>query len=132
MFDHLCHIAHTITIDSAADELASAADMHATDSWAAEKHGRAFMPGLRFVLRDKAHAVRRFLERPWKASTYLSQLLHVVCVDSTSLAQMVQHSHEFQMWYKQRSEANLATESGAFSTFRAARHRFETNVTPLS
>ena len=127
LLDHIRHITEAITIDSASDELASARDLKSND------HCAAFMPNLRFTLRDKAHASRRFLSRPWAASTYLGSILTVMVSHSGSLVQLVQHSHEFQIWFKELSGMNQSSElAKAFSTFRSAKHRFESLAAPLS
>ena len=78
-----------IAVDSASDETLSADIMR--PNTLAGLHG-ALTPNLRFVLRDKAHASRRIISRPWSADAYLKDVVLMLASGRRSMAQLIQHS----------------------------------------
>ena len=64
LFDHMRRIFEALTIDSASNERASAADTLLSTG--------TFAPRLRHVLLDSSHKGRRLLARPWKADGVLA------------------------------------------------------------
>ena len=72
-----------VAVDSASDEVVSALDM---------VEGSGYCTGIECVLRDKAHASRRCLTRPWTADTTINDLLQFFVRDPQSLLQKIDHS----------------------------------------
>ena len=72
-----------VAVDSASDEVASALDM---------VEGTGYCTGIECVLRDKAHASRRCLTRPWTADTTINDLLQFFVRHPQSLIQKIDHS----------------------------------------
>jgi hypothetical protein len=89
LFRHLRESVMCITADSASDEILSAEIMR--PNTLAGLHG-ALTPNLRFVLRDKAHASRRIISRPWSADTYLKDVVFMFASGRGPMAQLIQHS----------------------------------------
>ncbi|CAK0880248.1 unnamed protein product [Prorocentrum cordatum] len=49
-------------------------------------------PGLRFVIRDKAHSARRVVSRPWAADPYIKETAMIFARGRGSIARMIQNS----------------------------------------
>ena len=124
LFDHMRLITEAIAADSAENEIVAARDL---------LRG-SFLPNCKFLLRDGAHATRRVLSRCWRADPVLNSILGVFCHDPSSPSQLIQHSLEFRHMYADCCEQNLdeAAVSTIFHNMRAAKHRIETYVRPLS
>jgi hypothetical protein len=108
--------------------------MSATDSVVAKEQGvEAFAPKLTLVIRDKAHASRRILVRPWHCDEYLNAVASALITESSSLAQLTQHSDDLRSIYSDAvRESGSNYVSTCFGNLRAAKHRFESMCTPLS
>ena len=93
-----------------------------------------FAPNCRYILLDAPHAARRILSRPWKADSLLDDACGLICFWPTSMGQLVQNSHDLKMLFRQCVDetAGEAAVSTRFKNLRAAAHRFESKVTPLS
>jgi hypothetical protein len=134
LFEHIRTTLRSITVDAAGNELASAANMAAPESVVAKaKDEEGFFPSLSLVIRDKAHASRRILVRPWNCDVYLSAVASALITESSSLAQLTQHSDDLRSMYSdavKHSGSNYV--STCFGNLRAAKHRFESMCTPLS
>ncbi len=127
LFEHIRHHIHAITIDSASDEVASAENMMCVNS-----DSSFHCPGLRTILRDKAHASRRILQRPWSCDSYLSMIASTLISESGSLAQMIQRSADLKAWYEEAcSGSTSGVVSTVFTHMRAAKHRYESLASPL-
>lgn len=132
LLEHMCACVHALTVDAAGNEVASGENMRSSKSVTAD-NAKAFTPNLQVIIRDKAHASRRILERPWNSDDYLTLVARAFVTDPQSVAQQVQHSSDFQEWYKECCEksANKVVASN-FGHLRAAKHRFESLCSPLS
>ena len=131
-FTHICKIVEAITIDSAADELTSAGDVASTEQCLREA-GVEFMINLKHVLRDKAHASRRILSRPWKADPVLDAIVTLFVRGPKSISRIIQNSEDFRRWYEQHSSRSQRKKIiSVFRNLRAAMHRFESLITPIS
>lgn len=118
-----------ITVDSAGDELL-ASEMMRNRSLAQTE--RALTPNLKFVLRDAAHASRRIISRPWNADPYLRDVALMMAQGRSSVAKLVQNSHETARvfaGYVKSSQSSVVT--AAIKNMRAASHRFESWQKPL-
>ncbi|CAK0905614.1 unnamed protein product, partial [Prorocentrum cordatum] len=71
------------------DELLSAEMMRSTALSAA---AQVLTPGLRFVIRDKAHSARRVVSRPWAADPYIKETAMIFACGRGSIARMIQNS----------------------------------------
>ena len=92
----------------------------------------AFPPNNKLVIRDKAHASRRVLERPWNVCDYLMLVASVFILMPGSLAQIIQHSDELcQMYVEGCGNCSDDEVSTVFNGARAAKHRFESMCEPL-
>ena len=89
LFEHIRTTLRAVTVDAAGNELASAENMSSPESVVAKVKGvEAFFPSLTLVIRDKAHASRRILVRPWNCDVYLSAVASALITESSSLAQL--------------------------------------------
>eukprot|EP00974_Lingulodinium_polyedra_P063030 6083459-Lingulodinium_polyedra.AAC.1 len=85
---------HCITVDSASDEVL-----------ASEMMRKPIMDLIRpvtphaIVMRDKAHASRRVLSRPWQAIPALKDVVNRWVRGKSSPCQLVMHSPTFRAWF---------------------------------
>ena len=100
LFQHLRETVHSLTVDAAGNEIAAGECMRSTKSVTAT-NGEACTPNLHTIIRDKAHASRRILERPWACDCYLSFLGSSFLSASSSLAQLLEHSSDYRAWYQE-------------------------------
>ena len=132
LFEHIRSSVHALTVDSAGNEVASGENMMSSRSMTAIR-GEPCAPNLHTIIRDKAHASRRILQRPWACNEYLSMIGTSLLSASSSFAQLLQHSTDYQAWYQEcsrRSSHRAVTTT--FGHLRAAKHRFESMASPLS
>ena len=118
---------HQVVVDSAADELL-AGEMGRIN---VSNDLRPVIPNCRIVLRDKAHAARRPLNRPWTRLPFLKELIERWISTRHSPARMIQNSFEFRRWFKKNLEAESQRRVSDFANLRAAKHRFESVTKPL-
>ena len=124
LYRHACNIVEAVCVDAASSETKSARMMKTTPA------ENPLTPNLKAVIRDRAHAARRLLSRPWGADEVIKSLTDEVVMARTSIVQRVRLSPLFTQWYKQavQEEAGCikATQLGA------AKHRFESWQKPLA
>ena len=136
LFEHIRKILRAITIDSAENELAAAGNMMSTESVVSVRNEdgvEAFAPHLILVVRDKAHASRRILSRPWYCDQYLQTVASSLMTEPSSLTQLIQHSADLRNMYAAATrESHTGYVSSRFGNLRGAKHRFESMTTPLS
>ena len=118
---------HQLVVDSAADELL-AGEMGRRDI---SSELRPLFHNCRIVLRDKAHAARRPLNRPWTRLPFLKELIERWISTRSSPARMIQNSFEFRRWFKKNVEVESQRRVSDFANLRAAKHRFESVTKPL-
>ena len=124
LFEHATEAVEAISIDSAENEVVSANDM------CTARNGEAApFPNCRHPLRDAAHSSRRILSRLFKADETLAfvfKFFHMI-------ASVIQWSDDLRCLYKEcTSESTDAAVTTQFQHLRAAKHRIETMLTPLS
>ncbi len=136
LFEHIRKILRAITVDSAGNEVAAAENMMSTESVVAvskEDGVEAFAPNLILIVRDKAHASRRILSRPWHCDDYLQTVASSLMTDPSSITQLIQHSSDLRAMYAAATrESHTGYVSTRFGNLRGAKHRFESMTTPLS
>jgi hypothetical protein len=130
LFEHIRVITEAITVDSASNEQVASADMSSGQT----QRGSALTPNCKYVLLDCPHKARRVLSRPWKADPVLDSVISLFCHSRDSMGQLIHHSSELRKLYKQCVDetAEDSCVSTRFANLRCAKHRIETEVTPLS
>ena len=119
---HILSKIEAVCVDSASNETKSALIMRTS----------GLTPNLKVIIRDRAHASRRLLSRPWKADPFLNEIAETVVMNSSSICQRIQHSHDLRDIYAENVQ-NYVT--GAFKNSKglgAAKHRFESWAKPFA
>ena len=131
-FKHLCAITEALSVDSAPNEITAAQDMLSTDP-VAIKLDLGFLPNCKWLLRDIPHSFRRILSRLWAADSIMEDVVGLFCHWRTSPSQLIQNSLDLRKLYKECCETSPDKAiSTAFSHLRAAKHRIETWLKPMS
>ncbi len=114
-----------VSIDSAENEVVSANDM----SKPLPDGGEPPFPNCDHILRDAAHSARRVLSRLWKADEFLDYVYRFFML----VASIIQWSDDLRKLYQEcTAESSDSAVGATFSHMRAAKHRIETWLTPLS
>ena len=129
LLQHLRKSVICLAVDSASDELLSAEMMRSS---VLSPSQRTLTPNLRFVLRDKAHASRRVVSRPWAADPYVKDVANMFAHSRNSISRMVQNSPAIsQVFHQYVVSARNKIVSSACANMRAAKHRFESHAKPM-
>ena len=129
LLQHLRKSVICLAVDSASDELLSAEMMRSS---VLSPSQRILTPNLRFVLRDKAHASRRVVSRPWAADPYIKDVANMFAHGRNSIARMVQNSHAIsQIFQDYVASVRNKIVNSACANMRAAKHRFESHARPM-
>ena len=129
LLEHMKNAVLCLTVDSASDETLSGEIMR---SGMLSNTQQALTPGLKFVLRDKAHASRRLVCRPWSADPYVRDVGLMMAQGRNSIARLIQNSINIRNvfgGYVKRSTTKVTRT--ACSNMRAAAHRFESYQKPM-
>ena len=92
-------------------------------------------PNIEMTIRDKPHASRRLLSRPWACDPIISEMLDAILLGKHSILQKIEHSLHLQAIFSRhcdRVNASIHKKFGRHLAVRAAKHRFEFLSTPLS
>ncbi len=128
-FNHACQLLEAVSVDSAENEVVSVRDMA---SWGFDGKPPQY-PNCIWILRDGVHSGRRVLSRLWKADEVMDNCFGFFCHWSESPAQLIQWSDDNRRIYAGCSaESDCKAVSTKFGHMRAAKHRIETHVSPLS
>ena len=129
LFNHLRNSVLCVAVDSAADEVLSAEIMR---SRVLSQSHQALTPNLLWVIRDKAHASRRLVSRPWAADAYIKDVALMMSQGNGSMARMIQNSLDIRRVFSRfvRTSRNKIVSS-ACTNMKAAKHRFESFAKPL-
>jgi hypothetical protein len=124
-FEKAKKILEATAVDSAENEVVSV-----TDSYAKGPNGEEpDFPNNKHILRDGAHSARRLLSRLYNAD----QVLHDTWIFFQSMASIIQWSDDLRQMYTDCvGEADDGAVDTKFAHLRAAKHRIETWLTPLS
>lgn len=106
-------------MDSAANELKAARLMM-----------QSIAPNLKAVIRDRAHAARRILSRPWKSDPFMKSLAHTFIMDRHSICQRIQHSPEFRALFADNVAKYVDGPFRHTTGLGAAKHRYESWAKP--
>ena len=122
-FDKLRANTEAIATDSADNEIAASRDLTVAVN---------FLTSHPYILRDSAHSARRLLSRGWAADPALHNLCGFLFMWGESLGQLMHHSYLLANMYKDcvREYPSSATCS-LFGILKTAKHRFESQMTPL-
>ena len=92
----------------------------------------ALTPGLKFVIRDKAHASRRAISRPWEADPFIKDVAWMMARGRGSISRIVQNSLEVRRVFSGYVQSSTnGTIKAAVTNMRAACHRFESFQKPI-
>ena len=123
-----------VTTDAAANEILATHITAGKRSPKIEQNDaqQPLMPNIKLVGRDQAHAFRRLMTRPYKCDPYLDETLGMLVDDRDSMAQKIHNSFVLKKIFQEEIEAqNEASWNLQVKNLRAAKHRFESLVTPL-
>ena len=122
-YKNLCKTTEAISIDSAENEVVAVKDMKKLPDF----------PDRVFTLRDLPHGSRRVLSRLWKADQTMDDCFGLFCHWKESPAQIIQWSDDMRAVYSECTKASPCSAIASnFTHMRAAKHRLETMLTPLS
>ena len=92
----------------------------------------ALLPSLKLVGRDKTHASRRVLTRPWRADTYLSDCYDTVLMNKDSIISIIRNSDEIADWFAAAVQECELGIGGKIRSMSFKRHRFDSQSKPLA
>ena len=119
-FEHCLAILEAIAIDSAENEVVSAKDINKLKPENSKEV---------IVIRDAAHCARRILSRLFRADPVVWYTFEFF----TMIAKLLHWSLDLRVVYQECSAESITSAvSTKFSHLRAAKHRIETWLTPLS
>ena len=98
LWRHIKACVHQLVVDSASDELVAGELCRCI----MDHDMKPILPNCKLLLRDKAHASRRPMSRPWSKIQAISELLKKTIMLRSSPARMIQNSDEFRSWFKKR------------------------------
>jgi hypothetical protein len=111
-----------VCVDSASNETNSAVVMR----------NSGLTPNLKVIIRDRAHASRRLLSRPWKVDPFLNEIAETVVMNSTSFGQRIQHSHDLREMYATNVQNYVSNPFKKSQGLGAAKHRYESWAKPFA
>lgn len=96
--------------------------------------GPPALPNLKVIVRDKAHASRRLLSRPWAADAYLKATLDVLLFKQKSIVRLIQNSFIFKSWFvaNQRHDGHEHHGNQPLKDLSYAGQRFDSRAKPLA
>ena len=120
LFKRMLEILEAITIDSAENEVVSAKDINRIKPANSKEV---------IVIRDAAHCIRRVLSRLFRADAVLSYVFDFF----TMIAKLIHWSPDLRALYRECTDESLTSAvCTKFKHLRAAKHRIESWLTPLS
>ena len=127
LVERLCSRIEAICVDSASNETKSARLMRRLGPG----DRTPLAPNLKAIIRDRAHASRRIISRPWKADPDLHDIAEKVVMSHSSIIQRIHHSTTFSKWYAGNLKAHCAGPFEGSTSLGAAKHRYETWSRPF-
>lgn len=101
LFDNLRTKVEIVLTDAAPNELLASNVTRGTRNPNIEEPGaEVLLPSLKLVARDHAHAFRRVIQRPFKASDHLSQLMQQCVLGVHSPVRVIDGSFIFRQWFE--------------------------------
>ena len=125
IFHHVRRAVEATSVDSAENEIVACRDMSTPKPDGSE----ADFPNANHLFRDAAHSARRLLSRLFVADKWMEYVFNFFMV----LCSIVQWSGDMRTLYAECTSASFdAAVSTTFTHMRAAKHRIESYLTPLS
>ena len=118
------------TADGAANEQLAVRLLHPTS----EQTSRVYkLPGLKLILRDKAHASRRLTQRTFQADPLLKQLMEALLFNKNSIAKLLRFSGAFADIFAGEVQRQPRDGScvGDVRNLSFAKQRFDSTAKPL-
>ena len=133
MINEVCDKVEIVMSDAAANELlAGQVSRGRRDTRLEADNVEVLTPNLLLVGRDKAHAFRKVLQRPYLADGFLNTVMENHILSSDSMVQKISASWDFREWLESEIQQGETKEWGKkVSNLKAAKHRFESHSTPL-
>ncbi|CAK9097012.1 Uncharacterized protein SCF082_LOCUS45530 [Durusdinium trenchii] len=133
LFQMVCDKVEIVMSDAAANELlAGQVSRGRRDTRLEADNVEVLTPNLLLVGRDKAHAFRKVLQRPYLADGFLNTVMENHILSSDSMVQKISASWDFREWLESEIQQGETKEWGKkVSNLKAAKHRFESHSTPL-
>ena len=77
---------------------------------------RPLFRNLRFINRDRAHASRRVVKRPWTADDTLMGVHQQLINNKDSMTSVIENSHVLKIWYKEYQKS-METQSIIYTNY---------------
>jgi hypothetical protein len=132
LYKQLQNTIHVWNTDAGSDELL--AGQEANVAGLESSFVSPLLPALKFVNRDRAHASRRVVQRPWYADEYLKTIQDKLVMSSTAMVSIIQHSPGIKAVYQECQDA-CGDDDKIVKSLRdlsLAKHRFESASRPLA
>ena len=118
---HVCNSVILFDADAAADE---------------QRAGRQLsfelFPNVRFRLKDKTHASRRLVSKPWEACPFISDAFNTVIQSFESVTRMIENSPSIKLMFNKYCKQNKTDDfdSSAVCSLSYSKDRFDSCSTP--
>ena len=85
------------------------------------------------LLRDKCHATRRLVSRPWAADPNLARVLSTYVTGKTSIVHLIQNSPDINTMFERHVESitNCPIAGARIKNLRYAKQRYDSTSKPL-
>ena len=101
LYQHIRESIEVVLSDSAANESAASNVNRGRRALQIESDtADALLPNLKLVARDHAHSFRHVLQRPFKSSDYLCQLMDNNVLHGNSIVRVIDGSFVFRQWFE--------------------------------
>ena len=128
LYDHIVKHVHVFDADGASDEQ-RAGRILSTRCCGSEP----VLPNICAVLKDKTHASRRLVSRPWAADPYLADLLTKYITNEGSIVHTIQNSPDITNTFQKHCAAitNCPVNGARIRNLQYSKHRFDSTSKPL-
>ena len=129
LFDHILDTTEVWNTDAGSDEVLAGKEAKLHGPSAADV--APMLPGLKVINRDRAHACRRVVKRPWTTDDYLKSVHDHLVLSKTSMCRAIQYSPLAIVGIApgQEDVDHIISKQQDMSL---ALHRFESSSKPLS
>eukprot|EP00959_Pyramimonas_sp_CCMP1952_P026673 559685-Pyramimonas_sp.AAC.1 len=91
------------------------------------------MPNVKVITKDRAHAARRILSRPWcQGSNRIKVMLDMVFHHSGSIVKTIDNSDTFSSWLRAAIKLQQDRSGGDATGLHFAAHRFDSIQKPMA
>ena len=100
LYNHIRNEATEVwNTDAGADEILAGKEAKLYGPRAADV--APILPALKMINRDRAHASRRVVKRPWSADDFLASIHANLVMKKTSMVRVIQYSPAIKKWYQE-------------------------------